>query len=410
MLYNILMEKLVKNLIQKDENKALSSAANIINTKNVQAFELLCQKSDFLFDFVKNNVCKRIRNVVTKENYKNLLTFFSIYDENYADTIISCLAKYANEDLTDEIYEFLENGSTNEQKYAAKYFSYIPDTIAQEKLEKYAFSNDTQLAANCAIALSKMDDSISYDKAIALLKSNDDFEKVKAVRFLTSYGNKSAVKDILPILDEAGMSENIAGEVPYLMPIIEMIETQDRDLVLRCIDYILLAIGEILPNSLVFDFELYEVINYLINEVKLTKNSHISLVLLRALDKFNTLTGNDEYIFDETKDTKEEIQEIAKLLNSQDNAFWNTQKDLLKNELFQSKTRSMAALEIIKSLKIQNTESVVLDLINVLSDEQELVLALSTAKTLGLTDKISKNITEKISDKTLKAVAESYFN
>ena len=109
------MEKLVTELTQKDENKAHLAAETIINSKDIESFKELCSKSDFLFDFVITNVQKRISNVINENNYKNLLSFFSVYDETFADCIIKNLVKYANEDLTDEIYDLLENGS-NSQK------------------------------------------------------------------------------------------------------------------------------------------------------------------------------------------------------------------------------------------------------------------------------------------------------
>ena len=47
------MEKLIKNLTQKDEKIALDAAKELLNSKSLKAFELLVQKSDFLYDFIK---------------------------------------------------------------------------------------------------------------------------------------------------------------------------------------------------------------------------------------------------------------------------------------------------------------------------------------------------------------------
>ena len=46
-------ELLIKNLTSKDEKTAIQAATEIINNCDIDAFKLLCQKSDFLFDFVK---------------------------------------------------------------------------------------------------------------------------------------------------------------------------------------------------------------------------------------------------------------------------------------------------------------------------------------------------------------------
>ena len=152
------MDKLINELTQKDENKALVAAASIINNKNIQAFQKLCEKTDFLFDFVINNVCKRFNKVINNTNYKNVISFFDTYNEAYASTLIEAICKFADEELTDEIYDFLENGSLNQKKYAAKYFQFIPDTIAIELLEKNAFSEDIELSINCSQALGIMND------------------------------------------------------------------------------------------------------------------------------------------------------------------------------------------------------------------------------------------------------------
>ena len=404
------MNSIVNNLTKKDEQIALKAAADMINGKNTEAFAELCGKSDFLFDFVKNNVRKRIKKVITKDNYKNILDFFSIYDENYADLFAELLAKYADEDLTDEIFDLLENGNEDQKKYSAKYFYYIPDTIAAETLQKYAFSNDIQLAVNSAQALGEMDERTSYNKALEMLELDDDFEVMKAVRFLTAFGDKSSVTNLLKTLEKTTMAENIASEIPYLMPILDMIETQDKTLVLTCFDFILVGLGEILPLSQIFDFQVFEMLDYLINIAKQTNSSHIAQILLRALEKFSTLLSNDEYIFDETNDTKEEIKAVFKLLKDQPKDFWEKQKLLISKELKETKQRNIGALEVIRALEIKEAGNELLEFIHNQKDEQLLVLAAGTAKVLGLISKIdSSKVIEKITNPTSKAIIMSYF-
>ena len=75
------------------------------------------------------------------------------------------------------------------------------------------------------------------------------------------------------------------------------------------------GLGEILGLAQVFDFQLYE---FLETVMKSPKTSASAAVLLNAADKFETLTENDEYLFDETKETKQEIQDIKKLLSGID--------------------------------------------------------------------------------------------
>ena len=404
------MEKLVNDLTQKDEAKALKAAQDMINGEKQEAFDLLCKKSEYLFDFVKNNIRKRLKKAINKDNYKKIQTFFNNYNEEYADLFIDSIAQFANEELSDDMYEILENGTIDQKKYAAKYFYYIPDTIAQEKLEDYAFSDELQLAVNSAQALGAMNDRTAYEKAVTKLKSDDDFEVMKSVRFLTSFGDKKAVGEILKTLETTAMAENISAELPYLMPILDMFETQEKSLVLSCFDFILAGLGEILPLSQVFDFEVFEVLQYLIKRAQNESDSQVSAVLLRALEKFSTLVGNDEYMFDEAKDLKDEIKAINDLLALQSKAFWIKQRNEISNELTQRKQRAISALEVIRALEIKEAENAILKFINEQTDEQLLVLAVGVAKILGLVSRLnSAEICEKIKDNTSKAIVTSYF-
>lgn len=81
------------------------------------------------------------------------------------------------------------------------------------------------------------------------------------------------------------MAENIAGEIPYLVDMMTVLKDKRGLIVLN---NIINGLGEILPLSGVFDYNLYEVFEKLDN----------SVVLLNAREKFNTLTENDEYLFD----------------------------------------------------------------------------------------------------------------
>lgn len=410
LLYNSQMNELVKNLTQKDEHKALLAAKTLIETKDVNSFKELCEKSDFLFDFIKNNVRKRIKSVINEHNYKNIPVFFGLYNEDYAEILIEAMARYADEDMSDEMFELLENGTLDQKKYAAKYFCFIPDTIAQEQLEKYAFENDIELAVNSAAALGAMNERTTFEKALQNIKSEDEFELIKAVRFLTAYGDKTAIAPLLASLKTASTAENIAGEITCLMPVSEMLETQNEDEVLTCISFILLGLGEVLPLCDIFSYEIFEVLQLIIQKAQLKQSGHVACILLQALEKFSTFESNDEYVFDESKDVKNEIKEIYNLLTSQPKAFWKQQEELISGELLNEKTRVAAALEVIRSLDIKRAQDDLIGFINSSNDEQLIILALSTAKVLGIIKKLDvEKLSQKISNQTLKAVLMSYF-
>ena len=403
------MDKLVNDLTQKDENKALKAALTIIEQENLTAFKKLCEKSDFLFDFVKTNVSNRFKKVINTSNYRNILAFFEIYNETFSPILVEMLCNFADEDLTDEIYELFENGSLAQKKYAAKYFQFIPDTIAQELLEKYALSEDVELAVNCAQTLGVMKDELFYNSIILKLDTDDEFDLMKYVRFLSSYGDDRAVEPLLNILETSSTAENIAGEIPYLQSFTQMLKIQNKDKVLTCFDFILSGLGEIFNFSDIFFYEVYDVIDILIKEQKVTKNSHIAQVLLRAYDKFLTFNSNDEYLFDETKDTKEEMNAIFELLNSQVENFWNEQKQLVFQELAFCKSRAVAALEVVQSLRIPQKNNEIINFINKINDEQLIVMAVGVLASFDSIRSLNfQELEQKITDATLKAILKSY--
>lgn len=304
----------LKKLTGKNPKDFEPVAYSVINNSDCELFSELVSQDDFLFDFVKQNVANRLAKVCNESNYLNLLNFLKYYSPSYEDFIVSTLAKYADEDLTDKMLEIFENGTEDEKVYCAKFFSYIQDPLAIEFLNKYAYSENLYLSGNCASTLALLGEVESYNKALEMLKSSDDFEVLSAVKFLVAYGNKDAVADILKVMKKSSLAENIAGELLYLIDLFALYEVSQVE-ALYVLNLVISALGEILGLSQVFDFQLYDFIEMIINS-KFTPESVV--VLNNACDKFNTLTENDEYLYDETKDTKQEVYDIKNLLNKID--------------------------------------------------------------------------------------------
>lgn len=344
----------LKNLTGKDENKAQNVANYLVNHADLELFKMLVIKTDYLFDFVRNNVEKRIEKAVSKDNFMNIINFFEIYSTYYDDLFASILAKHANEDVTDEIFELLEKGTDAQKTYAAKYFYYIPDTVALELLLKYAFSENEYLSYNSAQALGQMQDDVSYSEALGYLNSDDDFEKLAAVKFFVAYAKNPPIKEIINSLKISKMPENIAGQIPYMISLLSLLKSNFKEDSLIILDYILSGLGEILPLSDIFQFELYDVLDYLINEYN-SFDSKVSEVLLSAYSKFQLFNENQEYVFDEDKDTKNEVSAIWSLLNSLKDEFWNEQKQNVINELTCSDDRILAVLRVIDEFSLINS-------------------------------------------------------
>lgn len=401
----------LKNLTGKDENKAQEAADYLVNESDIQLFKMLVDKTDYLFDFVRNNVCSRIEKAVNKNNVMNVINFFSVYSQYYDDLFASILAKYANEDLTDEMFKLLENGTIEQKTYSAKYFSYIPDTVALEPLSKYAFLDDESLAYNSAEALGQMQDDISYDIALAGLQNDDDFEKLKSVKFFTAYAKNYPVDEIFKAMKTSKMPENIAGQIPYVRSLFELLDSDKSKLdTLITVDYILSGLGEILPLSDIFQFELFEIFEKLIKENN-TENKYFDKtaeVLLKAHSKFTLFNENDEYTFDEDKNTKQEIKAIFELLNSQSEEFWNLQKKFIVNELNKATDRILSALPIISIYSISGSENLIKKLLGDNEDEIVIFESLSTLKALNkLTNEDIEQALLKIQNPNMRAIIEN---
>lgn len=366
-------------------------AKHLVNDCDTELFKELVESDSFLFDFVKQNVAQRIDAQVNENNYKNLIEFLKFYSPSYEDVIVSALVKYANEDLTDLMLEKFENGTDDEKTYIAKYFAKIQDPLAYEFLKKNSYSENEFLAQNCATTLGQWHDEASYNFAIEKLKDEDDFEKLSAVKFLVAYGDKKAVPMIIDAMKDSAMSENIAGEIPYLEDIFSLMGENFQDALLM-LNYIINALGEILPLAVVLDFELFEVFEQLINK---SEDSKVAVVLINAREKFETLTENDEYIFDEDKETKNEIFDIKKLLESLN------KKELeksLNEELKENSPFVFTALDFstdvlaIRELLKSNNQTVILKTVEVL-------------KKLGYLDENTKTIALlKVTDINIKSI------
>lgn len=385
----------LKKLTGKNPADYEPIAYNLINIPDVDLFKELVDKDDFLFDFIKENVSKRLEKVCNQSNYKNLLEFLKFYSPSYEEFIVSTLAKYATEDLTDTMLEIFVNGNDDEKTYCAKYFSYIQDPQALDLLKKYAYSDNNYLSANCAFTLAKFNNQEIYNDAIEKLHSNDDYEQLSAVKFLVSYGNQNATEEIIETIKKSAFAENMASELPYLYDLAELIKNNRQD-GLYILNIIINGLGETVALSQLYDFNIYNILEDLI---KNNNDSMSSVVLLNACEKFTSLTENDEYLFDESKEVKDDVYSINKLLESvpynaenlidnelkEDSLFVFTALDFTTNtekvrSLLNSKNQTLIlkSVEILKELKNLTTQDKNIALENISNaDIKNIILAIN---------------------------------
>ena len=115
--------------------------------------------------------------------------------------------------------------------------------------------------------------------------------------------------------------------------------------------------------------------------------------MLNARDKFDTLTENDEYLFDEDKNTKNEVHDIRKLLNNADNLEKYINDELDENSPFVFTALDFATdLLKIRELLKSNNQTVILKTAEILKKLGNLDENAKTIALLKVTDINIKSI------------------
>lgn len=385
----------IKQLTGKNQNEYESVAREIINNSDVGLFKELVSKDDFLFDFVKSNVASRLERACNKDNYKNLLKFLKVYSPYYEDFISSTLAQFGDDEITNVMLEKFNTGSVSEKTYASAYFSYKEDERALPLLKEYAFSEESSLSENCARALARLKNTDAFELAVEKLNSDDDFEIITAANFLVAYHDTKALPMLFNSMKKSKMSENIAELIPYLMPLSDMLQTEYNDDAILTFCYIVNGLVELVPVSQVIDFKLYEFIEQLL---KSSPTGASAVALFLAKDKFNMITENEEYLFDEDKNTKNEVNDIKNLLN---NANLYPITSFLYEELYEESDFIFFVLDIIRdedslaSLLSGDNQTVIIKVMEILKSQN------------CLKDEYKKIALSKITDENLKLIANA---
>ena len=327
--------KVLNDLISKDNTISNAAAKSIVDKADIVSFEKLCEKSEFLFDFIKEKINEKLINAVNNENFENIFKFTKIYNLDFEDFIIKAWLKFADEDLTDKILELFENGTNEEKAYAAAYFYHINDPLALDFLKENAFSDFEPLAQNAARALFKFNDVEIFNKAVSIIKSEeDDFEKYKYVNFLVSFGDKKAFDILYSYIKTSYTKGFIASSILYLKSFDEMIKDNKEFMAAEIFDAILSSYPEEISLDTVFDFEIFNFVKYLIEKINSNvaiNISYIKRLILKAKYKFNLISQDEIYTFDLTKDVKKEISLISNFLNTINADLLIIKKEFLKH-------------------------------------------------------------------------------
>ena len=372
---------LIKKLTGKNPSEYEPVAKAMIDNSDLELFTKLVEQDDFLFDFIKDNVAKRIQNACNKDNYLNLLDFLEVYSPSYDIVIAEVLHTFGGEALFTRMKDLFLNGTDEQKSYAVKYFSFAnADKVTEllPMLRDTAKSEFEPLAQNSIEVLSLLKDEVSKNEAMNMLDSKDEFEQYNAVKFLVCYGAKDTLSKIIEIMKRSSLSENIASEIPYLAPLNELLET-DYENGLLVLANIVNAIPEIIMPSTAGGYDILNAIEYILSK---PIESTSAVVLRMAKDKFKELTENDEYLFDTDKNTKDEFKAINNILSPLNISELNS---YLYDELYEGSDFVFFALDYVDEIEELET---LLE-----GQNQTLILkVLSIIKEKGLLDSKHKEI------------------
>lgn len=398
--------KIVNDLFSRDFTLKNHAAKELIENKDTEAFSILCENAPYIFEFLKEKATKILVDNVNVNNFENIFAFMKIYSADFEDFITASLVKFANEDLTDKIYELFENGTDEEKAYCAKYFYFVNDTIALDILNKYAYSKFEPLAYNCAKTLNKFNDKTLYKAAIIDLKSDkEDYDKMDCVNFLVAYNDKNAFLPIFEFMKKTCFENEVAINLLDLKSFEEMLKDGQSACAMDIFDRILSAYPELLHLNTVSSYEIFDFIKFLANE----KSPYALRLLLKAKIKFDLFKKENIYTFDLDETEKRTVNDIAYFLNTYFSK--NMQNNFLNSEIFNKDVyRAIEALNVIGELNLEKYGKSILKLIEL--SENSLLISEAT-RTLKRFDEFKvlqiDKILEKISDENLKILTQSYF-
>lgn len=388
-----------KNLISKDFKLSNQAANDIVNSADIKTFETLCKNSEYIFDFVADKAIKNLINATNKNNLSATLEFAKFYDPKFSQYIETVWQKYADEDLTDEILNIFDSGTTEQKIYAAKYFEKINDPLALEYLNKYAFDEDELLSSACACTLRAFGDKTSRNKALEMLNTSDDFQKFSAIKLLINYGLKEDVAAIINELKTSPFSSNIAQEIMYKYSFSQLENLLAPEDIIALYDEIISSYPEDITLDTIQDFSVYEFIEKNINN----KNSYIQRILTDTKLLVELVVSDNIYTYDLNKNALSELKNIESLLKNH-----KSEGALISNELKNEKKRALRALNTLINLNSKENFKEIEELYTKSCDSEILCECARVAKCLD--SKLNPAIgLEKITDANAKELFKSYF-
>ena len=388
-----------KNIISKDVNVSKKAAANIVDGCDFESYKTLCENSCDIFDFLIDKIIKNLISSTNKDNLKSTFEFAKLYNPVFEDYILSSWFKFADDDLTDSVLDMLDNGNIDQKIYAAKYFTKVKDPLALDSLNKFAFSDNVDLACACACALSSFGDTKARNISLEALSSSDDYKKYYAMKFLIAYSNVNDLKIIIDNFNSCLFAQEIAQDILYKYNYENLCKLFGADSAICVYDEIISAYPEDVSLETVYELDIAGFVKIL----KGNSSSYSQRILADIKQVFELINENSIYTYDLKGDYLKSIKAVSdELINASISA------DVVAKELFESTKRSLRAINTLINLNNSDVSSEIVKLYNASDNPVVLCECARAAKKLNFFIDFKKGCSL-ITDVNALELFKSYF-
>lgn len=397
--------KKLNNLISKDFKLQMAVSSEIINSKDVEVFELLNLKAEFIFDFIKDKINRNFFNSVNPDNVFNLFDFLKVYSFDFKEFILNSFSKFQNEEIISKMFDILKEGTEEEKTYAVEFFTSVHNNDAIDYVKNFVKSEFEPLKIASAKFLAKYSIKEEFLNSISILKNSDDeIEKFEAVEFLVNYGDKEGFKPIYEYFIKSGLNEIVAQNILFLKSFNDLINEGLEDEILNIYSTLLRALPENVSFSEINYYLKEGVFDFLIESDK-----NFSLLLNFYLkNKIDLILNNDAYLIDLDKEDKKDITLLKEKLSfvlEGASEIEAVKLSLQSDNLIEN----MVALEIANETEYDFSGDVI-ELFKKTKASEIILYSLNYLKSKGaLQNQLVKIAEEKTQNETIKAEIQNYY-
>lgn len=397
--------KTLNKLISKDFKASEEAADLIINKPDVEAFRILVSKAEFLFDFIKSKISKKLASKVNENNVLNLFSFLKYYSEDFSDFITNSFIKFETEELKEKIFKLLFDGSPEEKTYALEFFKISKDERIVPLAVEFSASDFSPLKNASIGLLFEYGEKEEFNKKIKILNSSsDDFEKAEAVEFLAIYGDKAAFDSVYDYFLQ-NENEITASNLLLIKNFSELIKENKEKEILEIYSVILQNFPDIVS---------FQEINYYLEEglfeylAESTEN-FAALLSFYLNNKINLVLNDDAYSIDLTKEDRKEAEKL-KTKTDTFNQIFEKREILAESLRSDNKNENIIALEIMIEDEIFETD-LIKELCLKTNCSEVMISCLNALKVLKEIDSpFLEKVKNKAENETVAAEIESYYS